>query len=107
MSSSEFVWTTFINQCGWKSNGIAFLTGMINPNYIYAGIDGAIHLAEECGNATTAVPYALMSTLVIGFITSFVFVMSMLYCLTDMTAVIETSTGYVEIMIHCRVKITE
>ncbi|OQE20418.1 hypothetical protein PENSTE_c013G00904 [Penicillium steckii] len=93
MSSTEFVWTTFINRSGWKSDGISFLTGMINPNYIYAGIDGAIHLAEECGNATTAVPFALMSTLVIGFITSFVFVMSMLYCLTDMNAVIETATG--------------
>ncbi|KAJ5103105.1 hypothetical protein N7532_003634 [Penicillium argentinense] len=93
MSSSKFVWTTFINQSGWESNGIAFLTGMINPNYIYAGIDGAIHLAEECGNATTAIPFALMSTLAIGFITSFAFVVAMLYSLTDMNAVIETSTG--------------
>lgn len=94
ISSTEFVWTTFINQSGWKSDGIAFLTGMINPNYIYAGIDGAIHLAEECGNAPTAVPYALMSTLVIGFVTSFAFVVAMLYSLTDINAVIETSTGY-------------
>ncbi|KAJ5387185.1 hypothetical protein N7509_009726 [Penicillium cosmopolitanum] len=93
ISSTEFVWTTFINQSGWKSDGIAFLTGMINPNYIYAGIDGAIHLAEECGNAPTAVPYALMSTLVIGFVTSFAFVVAMLYSLTDINAVIETSTG--------------
>ncbi|CAG8918033.1 unnamed protein product [Penicillium salamii] len=93
MQTSQFVWTTFINQSGWKSNGVAFLTGLINPNYIYAGIDGAIHLAEECGNANTAVPYALMSTLVIGFLTSFAFVVAMFYCMTDMDAVIHTSTG--------------
>lgn len=93
MQSTKFVWTTFINESGWKSNGIAFLTGMINPNYIYAGIDGAIHLAEECGNATTAVPYALTSTLLIGFTTSFAFVIAMLYSLTDMNAVIKTTTG--------------
>lgn len=66
---------------------------MINPNYIYAGIDGAIHLAEECDNANTAVPFALMSTLAIGFITSFAFVIAVLYSLTDINAVIKTSTG--------------
>ncbi|KAJ5087911.1 hypothetical protein N7456_011527 [Penicillium angulare] len=93
MQSSEFVWTTFINESGWSSGGISFLAGMINPNYIYAGIDGAIHLAEECGNSKVAVPFALMSTLGIGFVTSFVFVMAMLYSLTDLNAVINTRTG--------------
>ncbi|KAI9927590.1 hypothetical protein MW887_003209 [Aspergillus wentii] len=90
--SSEFVWTTFINESGWQSNGIAFLTGMINPHYIYAGIDGAIHLAEECSNASRAVPFALMSTAIIGFATSFAFVIAMLYSLTDMNAVVESAT---------------
>ena len=91
--TSEFVWTTFINQSGWSSNGVAFLTGLINPNYIYAGIDGAIHLAEECSNASTAVPFALTSTLTIGFVTAFTFVIAMLYTMTDMDAVINTPTG--------------
>ncbi|KAJ5342271.1 hypothetical protein N7541_011395 [Penicillium brevicompactum] len=93
MQTSQYVWTTFINQSGWKSNGVAFLTGLINPNYIYAGIDGAIHLAEECGNASRAVPYALMSTVVIGFLTCFPFVIAMFYCITDLEAVIHTATG--------------
>ena len=77
MQTTEFVWTALINESGWSSNGIAFLTGLINPNYVYAGIDGAIHLAEECSNASMAVPFALMSTLSIGFITSFAFVIAM------------------------------
>ncbi|GAB1201091.1 hypothetical protein APSETT444_010478 [Aspergillus pseudonomiae] len=57
------------------------------------GIDGALHLAEECQNATTAVPRALMSTLVIGFITSFAFMVTMLYCTSDLDAVVASSTG--------------
>ncbi|KAJ5325767.1 uncharacterized protein N7506_008869 [Penicillium brevicompactum] len=56
-------------------------------------IDGAIHLAEECGNATRAVPYALMSTVFIGFLTSFPFVIAMFYCINDLEAVIHTATG--------------
>ncbi|KAJ5811900.1 hypothetical protein N7474_008201, partial [Penicillium riverlandense] len=91
--SSEFVWTTLINESGWSSNGVAFLTGLINPNYIFCGIDGAIHLAEECSNSITAVPYALMSTLAIGFVTAFAFLVAMLYSMTIIGTVINTATG--------------
>jgi choline transport protein len=60
-----------MNNYGWSSDGIVFLTGLVNANYIYSGIDGAIHLAEECKNAAVAVPRALISTTIIGFLTSF------------------------------------
>ena len=93
--SNEFVWKTFVNSSGWSSDGIVFLTGLTNPNYIYSGIDGAIHLAEECKNAATAIPKALMSTILIGFVTSFAFAVAMLYCIADFDAVLGTSTGYV------------
>lgn len=85
---SEFVWTTFVNQTVWSSSGIVFLTGLVNPNFIYSGLDGAIHLAEECRNAAQAVPRALVSTIVIGFISSFVFVVAMTYSFSDLEAVL-------------------
>ncbi|KAH3906713.1 hypothetical protein HBI56_229000 [Parastagonospora nodorum] len=90
--SSEFVWTTFVNESGWV-DGIAFLTGLINPTYMYAGIDGAIHLAEECKNAAVVVPRALLSTISIGFVTSFVLAIVMLYCTNDLQSVVSTATG--------------
>jgi choline transport protein len=82
----------FLNESGWV-DGVAFLTGLVNPNYMYAGIDGAIHLAEECKNAAVVVPRALMSTIIIGFVTSFIFAIVMVYCTNDMNAVISTTTG--------------
>jgi choline transport protein len=90
--STESVWTTFINESGW-SNGIAFLTGLVSPNYMYAGIDGAVHLAEECKNPGVIVPRAMMSTVSIGFITSFIFAIIMMYCTSDLEAVVSTATG--------------
>ncbi|KIW37309.1 hypothetical protein, variant [Exophiala oligosperma] len=90
--SSELVWTDFVNESGWP-NGVSFLTGLVSPNYMYAGIDGAIHLAEECKNPAKVVPRAIVSTLTIGFITSFAFAVSMTYCIQDFTAVIGTVTG--------------
>jgi choline transport protein len=92
---SEVVWTTFLNDSGWV-DGIAFLTGLVNPNYMYAGIDGAIHLAEECKNAAVVVPRALMSTITIGFVTSFIFAIVMVYCTNNLEAVVSTPTGYVD-----------
>lgn len=90
--SNAFVWTQFANESGWPS-GVSFLTGLISPNYMYAGIDGAIHLAEECKQPERVVPWALISTLTIGFVTSFVFAVSMTYCIVDFDAVLSTPTG--------------
>ncbi|OAP54485.1 hypothetical protein AYL99_10933 [Fonsecaea erecta] len=91
--SSHFVWTNFVNKSGWPA-GISFLTGLVSPNYMYAGIDGAVHLAEECKQAEKVVPRALVSTLTIGFVTSFSFAVSMTYCITDFDAVLSTPTGF-------------
>jgi choline transport protein len=91
--SSDFVWTSFINNTGWGSNGIVFLTGLVSPNYIYGGIDGAIHLAEECSNATVAIPRALMATTLVGFVTAFAFTVAMAYSMNDFTAVLNSPTG--------------
>lgn len=89
---ASFVWATFSNESGWPS-GVSFLAGLISPNYMYAGIDGAIHLAEECKQPARVVPRALISTLVIGFVTSFVFAVSMTYSISDFDAVLATPTG--------------
>ncbi|KAL4916344.1 amino acid permease-domain-containing protein [Aspergillus aurantiobrunneus] len=91
-NSSEFVWTTFINNTGWKSNGVVFLTGLANPNFMFAGIDGAVHLAEEVVDAGKFIPRALMSTVVIGFMTAFGFSLSMLYTLSDFDKVTKSLT---------------
>jgi choline transport protein len=69
---------------------------------MYAGIDGAIHLAEECKNAAVAVPQALMSTMIIGFVTSFAFAVVMLYCTNDLEAAVETETGYASLSLARR-----
>lgn len=72
---------------------MAFLIGLVSPNYMYAGIDGALHLAEECTNAAVVVPRALISTTIIGFLTSFTFMVAMVYCVQDFDTVVTTSTG--------------
>ena len=66
---------------------------MANPNFILAGLDGAVHLAEEVSNAAQAVPRALLSTVVIGFTTAFSFALAMLYSMSDFEEVLNSGTG--------------
>ncbi|KAI9697517.1 MAG: hypothetical protein M1820_007783 [Bogoriella megaspora] len=91
--SSDFVWTDFLNETGWSSSGVAFLTGLININYGFAGLDGAVHLADECLNPATAVPWALVSAILASFATATVFMIAMLYCIQDFDQVLKTPMG--------------
>ena len=93
--SSGFVWTEFLNETGWAAPGVAFMTGLININYGFAGLDGAIHLADECLNAAAAVPWALFSAILASFATATTFMIAMLYCISNFDAVLNTPTGYV------------
>lgn len=87
---SDQVWTAFVNEgTGWP-DGVVFLIGMVNPNFAYVGVDGAVHLAEDAANAATAVPWALLATVGIGFVTAFPFVVAMFYCISDPTAILES-----------------
>lgn len=44
---AEFVSTTFINNSGWSSRGIAFCVGLTTPMLGFAGLEMAAHYAEE------------------------------------------------------------
>ncbi|KAK3303835.1 uncharacterized protein B0T15DRAFT_496366 [Chaetomium strumarium] len=85
---NQLVWSAFINTTGWASDGIDFLTGLLNANFIYSGLDGAIHIAEDCINPAVAVPWALLSTVTIGGATAFVFAVAMTYSYHNFDAVL-------------------
>ena len=89
---SASVWQGFDNDTGWNADGVVFIMGLASLNYGFAGLDGAVHLAEDCTNATSAVPLALLSAVGIGFVTTMYFVVALLYCIKDFQAVINSPT---------------
>jgi amino acid transporter len=64
---------------------------------MYAGMDGAVHLAEESTDAARAVPRALLSTWIVGFATSFIVSIAAMYSVQDFEQVANTPTGYVTV----------
>ncbi|CAD0109577.1 unnamed protein product [Aureobasidium uvarum] len=83
--SAESVWVTFVDGSGWGNRGVVFFIGILTPGYMYGGLDGAIHLAEEATNAREAVPLALLSTWSLGFVTSFIVAVTAMYSAQDFT----------------------
>lgn len=89
----EFVFTTFINNTGWAENGMAFIVGLINVNWGFSCLDTAVHMAEEIRHPEKMIPIAILGTVGIGFVTSFGFILSMLFSLKDYDSVSMTATG--------------
>lgn len=89
---ARFVFSDFINNTGWEDRGVAFLIGLINANYPFAALDCATHIAEEVKHPERAIPIALLGTVAIGFITAWLFSISMMFSVHDLDAVTGTMT---------------
>ncbi|OGM44464.1 choline transport protein, partial [Aspergillus bombycis] len=92
-ANAQFVFTNFVNSTGWPSDGLAFLVGLINPNWVFACLDSATHLAEEVSRPERSIPIAILSTVAIGFITSWFYCIAMFFSVHDLALITSTPTG--------------
>ncbi|KAE8147043.1 amino acid/polyamine transporter I [Aspergillus avenaceus] len=92
-ASGAYVFGHFVNSTGWESDGMAFIVGLINPNWIFACLDSATHLAEEVPNPERNIPIAIMATVAIGFTTAWFYCISMFFSLKDLDKLLNTATG--------------
>ncbi|KAK7183965.1 hypothetical protein DPSP01_012241 [Paraphaeosphaeria sporulosa] len=93
-STSHDVWVLFLNQGGYESKGLSFFVGLITPVFAFTGADGAVHMCEEIRHASTALPNALLGSIVINGVTGFAMLIAILYCIGDIEAALSTPTGY-------------
>jgi choline transport protein len=89
---ASFVFTDFVNNTGWKPDGMAFILGLINTNWPYAALDCATHIAEEVAQPESRIPLAICITVALGFGTAWVFVIGMLFSLQDIDLIASTPT---------------
>lgn len=90
--SGQYVFAHFVNSTGWKSDGMAFIVGLINPNWIFACLDSATHMAEEVPQPERNIPIAILATVAIGFTTSWFYCISMFFSLKDLNQLINSTT---------------
>ncbi|KAF1838285.1 putative GABA permease [Decorospora gaudefroyi] len=101
--NAEFVFTTYINESGWSSDGVAFSIGLLSSTYVLAGYDSATHLTEEMRDPERNVPRAMLASIVINGLMGFGWLLAILFCMGDMTAAMETATGYPIIQIFYQI----
>lgn len=90
---AKFVFATFLNNMGWSRNGIAFITGFVNVNWGFSCLDTAVHMAEEIHQPERMIPIAIIGTITVGFVTSFGFVIAMMFSLNNFSTIANTPTG--------------
>ncbi|KAL8710611.1 MAG: hypothetical protein Q9220_004835 [cf. Caloplaca sp. 1 TL-2023] len=87
---------TFITQSGLGTSGWSTGTAWLR-RYAYAGIDGAIHIAEEIPRPGKNIPQAMNLTVAIGFMTAFPFTLALMFGMTDIDAVLGSNLPNAEI----------
>ena len=92
-ASNAFVWKNFQNMTGW-SNGIAFLTGVLNGAFTIGTPDAVTHLAEELPNPGVDLPKAVFAQVGLGFLTAFVYAIAILYGINDLDAVANSNGSF-------------
>ncbi|KAH7137483.1 amino acid/polyamine transporter I [Dactylonectria estremocensis] len=90
---TRWVFTDFVNRTGWSNDGIAYIVGLINPNWAFNGLDCATHMAEEVFEPERIIPIAIMGTVGIGFVTAWLFSIGMMFSIQDFDEVSDTPTG--------------
>ncbi|KAJ4403433.1 hypothetical protein N0V82_010652 [Gnomoniopsis sp. IMI 355080] len=71
-SSAEFVFTTFLNNTGYTSDGWVFIMAFYNSIYGLYGTDAMMHLVEEMRNAAEDAPRAMVWSMIFAGITTIV-----------------------------------
>lgn len=109
--SNKFVWTGWENETGWTSKFVVVATGLVNPGksclvtvltlaFVWSGIDGAVHIAEEVMNAGRTVPIALFSSIGLGFVTAFAVSIALVYSVQDFDAAASAELPFLTIIVQ-------
>ncbi|KAI0911324.1 amino acid/polyamine transporter I [Ustulina deusta] len=88
------VFTTWNNDGGWSSTGLAFFVGIITNVGPFIGADGAVHMSEETQNSAVVIPWNIIITVLFNGLLGFGMLLTMLFSMGDIEDALETSFNY-------------
>lgn len=94
-ASNEFVWGSFTenNVTGWPG-GVAFLCGVLNGSFTIGTPDAITHMSEELPRPKKDLPKAIGLQIGLGFLYAFVFAITIMYAVTDLSALTAGANTY-------------
>lgn len=90
--SAGVVFGQFTNETGWPA-GFAFILGLLQSTLGLTAFDAVSHLVEEMPKPAINAPKVMVLAVVMGGITSWIFMVVLLFTLTDWDEVLNTVSG--------------
>ncbi|KAK4701505.1 choline transport protein, partial [Phenoliferia sp. Uapishka_3] len=90
--SGSFVFGKYINETGWNG-GVAWILGLLQSSFGLTAYDAVSHMVGEMPSPHINAPKAMVLAVLIGSSSSFVFLVVLLFCITDVDGVISSSAG--------------
>lgn len=82
-ADASWVFGGFENTANW-ADGMAWLMGMAQTSALcFTGYDSIVHMVEELPNPSVAAPFAIIFTPITGGITGFLFLIALLFQVSD------------------------
>ncbi|TVY16639.1 putative amino-acid permease [Lachnellula arida] len=91
------VFTTFLNEGSFKTQGLSFMVGLVGPVFSLLGADSAVHMSEEITNATVNVPRAMIFSITLNGLLGWGMLIATLFCLGDATTILEAPYPFMAI----------
>lgn len=86
-AEAKWVFGGFSNEMGWSNNGASWLLGMAQTAALcFTGYDSIVHMTEELPNPSVSAPFAIIFTPITGGITGFLFLIALLFQVSDIDA---------------------
>lgn len=75
------------------SIGLSTLIGMLSPIFSFIGPDSAVHLAEECTDASRTLPRVMLATTLVNGALGFVMLVTFCMLAGNVEEILDTKTG--------------
>jgi amino acid transporter len=89
---ASFVFKDFQNQTGFNA-AMGTIVGLLQSFFGMCCYDAPAHMTEEMKNASDEAPKAIVMSVYLGAVTGFAFLISAFFCIGDLHATANTSTG--------------
>lgn len=90
--SATFVFSDFQNSTGF-STGFAAILGLLQSSFGMCCYDAPAHMTEEMKSASREAPKAIIMAVYIGAVTGFIFLISVCFCIGDISSTASSTTG--------------
>jgi choline transport protein len=89
-ASTDFVWRQWANSTGYSMDGFVFCLGMLTGAFAVGTPDVITHMAEEIPDPNINMPKAILAQYVVGFFSSFFYLIALFYGINDLDGVLES-----------------